>query len=192
MKDIATKSLGEWTNPDAGPALLEIVKTDADVKYQVRAMRGYIRIARQLSLSDDDRLAMFQLAMATAKRNEEKQIALDILTRIPSPKTLQVAVASLEDPALKNAAAAAAVKIAEKIVSSSPKPVAEGMKKSGRGEGGRQIGRTGQAIPRTGQGRHEVVHSSGILAYSPKTGAKNIVFCSRVSFLAGPPSVYDL
>jgi len=48
VKDAATKVLGEWVNTDAAPALLEIAKHDPDVKYQIRAMRGYIRIARQL------------------------------------------------------------------------------------------------------------------------------------------------
>lgn len=129
LKDAATRVLGEWVNADAAPALLDIAKNDPDGKYQVRALRGYIRIARQLQLPNDERLAMFHTAMEAASRAEEKQIALDILSRIPSPRTLKLAVSYLDQPELKNAAADAAVKIAAKVVTRQPKPVAEAMQK---------------------------------------------------------------
>ncbi len=54
IKDAATRVLGEWLSADAAPALLEIVKSDADAKYQTRALRGYIRIARQLQSGAGD------------------------------------------------------------------------------------------------------------------------------------------
>ena len=54
-KDAATRVLGEWLNTDAAPALLEIAKNDPEKKYQIRALRGYIRIARQLEIPWLDR-----------------------------------------------------------------------------------------------------------------------------------------
>ena len=128
LKEAATKVLGEWVNADAAPALLEIAKTDKDAKYQLRALRGYIRIARQLQLPAETRLAMFRTAVEVAKRDDEKKIALDILTRIPSPTTLELAVAYLDQPKLKDAAADAAVKIAAKVAKR-PKEVAAAMQK---------------------------------------------------------------
>ena len=50
LKDAATRVLGEWLNADAAPALLDIAQHDPETKYQVRALRGYIRIARQLDV----------------------------------------------------------------------------------------------------------------------------------------------
>ena len=97
-KDASARVLGEWLSADAAPALLEIVKTDPDAKYQVRALRGYIRIARQLRLAPETRLAMFRTAMELAKRNDEKKIALEILPRIPSAATLNLAVSCLSAP----------------------------------------------------------------------------------------------
>jgi len=129
VKDAATQVLGKWVNADAAPALLEIAKSDADAKYQTRALRGFIRIARQLQLPEAKRLEMFQTAMEAAKRVEEKQLALDILTRIPSAKTLELTVSYLGQPGLKGAAAQAAVKIAPKLVARDPKAVAEAMQK---------------------------------------------------------------
>ena len=72
---------------------------------------------------------MFRTAMETAKRNDEKQIALDILTRIPTATSLQTAVAYLGDAALKDRAADAAVKIGTKILRQDPKAVVVSMQK---------------------------------------------------------------
>jgi HEAT repeat protein len=129
VKDAGTEVLGRWVNADAAPALLEIAKSDPDAKYQIRALRGYIRIARQLQLPEAKRLEMFRTAMEVAKRADEKQLALAVLTRIPSAQTLELAVSHLGQPGLKNAAAQAAVGIAPKIVNRNAKAVAEGMQK---------------------------------------------------------------
>ncbi len=121
--------LGEWLSADAAPALLEIVKSDPDAKYQIRALRGYIRIARQLRLAPETRLAMFRTAMELAKRNDEKKIALEILPRIPSAATLDLAVSYVRTPSLKDPAADASVKIAAKLVGREPKAVATELQK---------------------------------------------------------------
>ena len=135
-KDAATRVLGEWVNADAAPALLEIAKNDSDTKYQIRALRGYIRIARQLEIPwwietnvEETKLAMFDKAMAVARRNEEKRLALDILTRIPSTTTLKRAAARLNEPAIRDAAADAAVKIAGQLVGGEPMAVVGAMQK---------------------------------------------------------------
>ena len=125
----SARVLGEWLSADAAPALLEIIKSDADVKYRTRALRGYIRIARQLKLAPETRLAMFRTAMELAQRNEEKKIALEILPRIPSAATLGVAVSYLGAPGLKAPAADAAVKISGKLVGRDPKAVATDLQK---------------------------------------------------------------
>ena len=140
VKDAATKVLGEWVSADAAPALLEIAENDPDAKYQVRALRGYIRIARQLQLPAPTRLAMFRTALKTAKRKEEQRLALDILTRIPSPNTLALAVSHLNQPSLKHASADAAVKIAAKLVAKQPKPVAVAMQKVVQADVGGAVG----------------------------------------------------
>ncbi len=153
-KDAATRVLGEWVNTDAAPALLEIAKTDPDAKYQIRALRGYIRIARQLEIpwweksnAGETKLSMFRSAMEVAKRPEEKKLALDILTRIPSTTTLSLAVSHLDDPAIKQAAADAAVKIAGHLVGNEPKAVAEAMQKVvASGVGGQAADRAKQLL----------------------------------------------
>lgn len=129
MKDNAARVLGEWPSEDAAPALLTIAQNDPEEKYRLRALRGYIRIARQLRLPDAARLAMFDTVMQAAQRDDERQIAFDILARIPSKESLDRAVSHLNEPAMKTAAAAAAVKIARRLAASEPQAVAGAMRK---------------------------------------------------------------
>lgn len=129
IQDVTSRAMGEWMTVDAAPYLLDMARSAGDIKYKVRALRGYIRIARQFKLSAETRLAMFRAAMEIAQRNEEKQLSLDILSRIPSAATLQLAVSYLGDPAMKDAAAEAAVKIASQVVGQEPKIVTRAMRK---------------------------------------------------------------
>ncbi len=137
LKDAATRVLGEWPNAEAAPVLLEIAKNDPETKYQIRTLRGYIRIARQLEIpwwtasnASEVKLTMFRTAMEVAKRDREKRLALDILTRLPpTPAMLDLATSYLSQPALKDAAADATVKIATPLIDHEPIAVAAAMQK---------------------------------------------------------------
>ncbi len=129
IQDAATRVLGEWLSPDAAPVLLALAKSSIDDKFRIRALRGYIRIARQLGLPTEERLAMCREAMELAWRDAEKKLVLEVLGRNPSAESLSLAVPHLDSAALKEAASAAAVAIAEKILDSHPAQVAEAMPK---------------------------------------------------------------
>lgn len=125
IEDAATRVLGEWMSAEAGPALLELAKGSG--RYQVRALRGYIRIARQLDMPPAERLGMTRQAMAVANRDEERRLVLDVLTRVPSPQSLNQAVEQLKSPTLKQDAGLVAVQIADKVVQQNPRAVAKAM-----------------------------------------------------------------
>ncbi len=80
-------------------------------------------------MADDVRMAMFEKAISTSQRNEDDELALQILTRIRSVKALDRAVACLGNSGIKQAAADVAVKIAAKLAAQEPKAVAAAMKK---------------------------------------------------------------
>ena len=82
-----------------------------------------------LQLPAENKLAMFRTSMETAKRPEEKRLALEILSRIPSGETVRLAASFVADPALKDQSGDVATKIAAKIIGQDPKAVAEAMKK---------------------------------------------------------------
>ena len=115
LKDAGSRLLGEWMTADAAPVLLDLAKSNIPDKYKVRALRGYIRIARQFKVPDADRIVMAREALAAAGRLEEQQLALTILERYPSLESLEVAATAASNPELKNDAARAAMLIAQKI-----------------------------------------------------------------------------
>jgi len=128
MRDLGSRLLGEWIGPDAAPVLLDLAKTSKEDKYKVRALRGYLRIARQFEVPLAERITMCQEALKVAQRVEERKLAMEVLRRHPTAKGLALAADGVRDPKLRANAGVAAVEIAEKILQSDPAAVAAAMK----------------------------------------------------------------
>jgi len=114
-KDSATKVLGNWMTIDAAPVLLSLSEKMPDDKYRVRAVKAYLRIARQFDMPLPQRVAMAESAIKIARQPEEKKLVLDVLKRNPSLEMLQLAVKLAESQDIKADAVAAANEIAGKI-----------------------------------------------------------------------------
>jgi HEAT repeat protein len=121
------RALGEWTSADAGPELLDLIKS-GDPALKVGATRAYIRITRQFAIPNDRRMAMFREIMTLAQRDDERRLALDILKQIRTPDSLSVAVGYLDRSGLSDAAARVAVTLSDKMVVTNPAEVATAMK----------------------------------------------------------------
>ena len=115
LKDIASQSLGKWMTPDAAPVLLKLAQPKADGKYRIRALRGYLRIARQMKLAPLQRAEMCAAALATAARDDERLLALKVLEIHPSIDTLMVAVGAEQISSIKDEAKRTATAIAQKL-----------------------------------------------------------------------------
>jgi len=116
LQDAGSRLLGEWMSVDAAPVLLDLAKNAPEGKYEIRALRGYIRLARQFAaMPEKQRAEMCRTALATAKRDDEKKLVIEVLKRYPSIDTLKLAVEAAKEPSLKNDAAAASLAIAQKI-----------------------------------------------------------------------------
>lgn len=120
LQDVGTRVLGEWMTTDAGPVLLEVTKSPIADKYRVRALRGYLRIARQQKMPDAERINMVRQGLALAKRSEERELALDALKRCPSAESIKLASALLDDAAVRDRAVETAIFIGEKIKDKDP------------------------------------------------------------------------
>jgi HEAT repeat protein len=114
IQEEASRLLGAWMSVDAGPVLLDLAKTASADKYKVRALRGYIRLARQFAMPDAQRLEMCRVALAAAERDTEKRLVLEVLERNPSLDTLRLAVEIGKTPSLKNEAGSVALIIVQK------------------------------------------------------------------------------
>lgn len=114
LEDAATRLLGRWMTADAGPVLLDLAKVE-DGAFRGRALRGYLRIARQFALPDAERAAMCRQALAAATDDAERQLVVEILPRHPSPQMLEVARDAEKMPGVAAEAKAAAAEIEQKL-----------------------------------------------------------------------------
>jgi HEAT repeat protein len=113
LQDVSTRVLGEWLTLDAAPVLLDLSKTPG--KYQGRALRGYLRLARQFASSDQQRAEMCASALEAARQPADQKLVIDVMRRYPSLDMLRLAVKAADIPALKEDAKSAAVTIADKL-----------------------------------------------------------------------------
>jgi len=154
VQDAATRVLGEWMNADAAPVLLELAKAGSE-KFRIRCLRGYIRIPRQLDVPLDQRISMCRKALAVAERDDERKLALEVLARYPSSGALLAVVPCLESQTLKDAAAATAVAIAEKILRNEPAAVVEPMRKTVVATGNEELADRARRLMRQGEKRSQ-------------------------------------
>jgi HEAT repeat protein len=120
LRNKGSELLGEWMSVDAGPQLLDLAKTAPNAKYQLRALRGYIRLARQFPMPNEDRAEMCANALAAATRDDERQLVIAVLERYPSLDTLKVAIKAASIASVKEDAARATMIIAQKVGDKAP------------------------------------------------------------------------
>jgi len=114
IQDAASRVLGSWSDVGVAPVLLDLAKNAAEDKYKIRAMRGYIRVVRQFTMTDADRVQMCAAALETAQRTAEKKLILEVMGRYPSAGMLPLALKATSIPQLKNEALAVAMLVAGK------------------------------------------------------------------------------
>jgi hypothetical protein len=92
LQDAGTRLLGKWMTADAAPVLLDLAKTLADGKYRDRALKGYLRIARQLAANEAERIAMCRTALAAARDDGDRAIVFEAIKGMPNADALRKAV----------------------------------------------------------------------------------------------------
>ena len=127
LQDAATKTLGVWLSADAGPVLLEVAQGNG--KFANRAMGGYIRIFRQFELPEAERVAMAAKALKVVTRSNERNAAIDAMTRFPCVGTFELALDQLDAPGSEEAAAKAVLTIARTVLDLDPEKGKAGLKK---------------------------------------------------------------
>lgn len=115
LQDTASRLLGTWNSVAAAPVLLDLAKTGPAEKYRVRALRGYLGLARKFAMPDEQRTAMCQNAFTGTTRISEHKLALEVLKLHPSPSGLKLTIGAMEKPNLRSEATAAAMVIAQKV-----------------------------------------------------------------------------
>jgi hypothetical protein len=104
FRDAAVRVLGQWRSADAAPVLLDLHNGASDERFKIRAIRAYIRIARQFDMPADQRAAMCRTALEIAGRDEDKRLVMEVLLRYPSEEMQAIALEAAKNPALKEEA----------------------------------------------------------------------------------------
>lgn len=110
----AVRVLADWPTVEAAGDLLREAKQGPTAVHRILSLRGYVRLAG-IEQSLDQRAAMLREAEALADRPEEMRLVLSTWSSIANETALKAAVAKLGDPAVRDEAALAAVRIAERL-----------------------------------------------------------------------------
>jgi len=114
FRDAAFRVLGQWKSVDAAPVLLELHNAVSEGRLKVRAIRSYIRIARQFDMPAERRAEMCRTALQAADRDEDKRLVLEVLLRYPSEEMQAIALEAIKVPALKEQASLVLMGMASK------------------------------------------------------------------------------
>jgi HEAT repeat protein len=121
LQDTGSRLLGKWSTVDAAPALLDLAKTAQEDKYHVRAVRGYISLARRFAgMPEQQRIEICQNAFETCRHPADQKLVLDVLKLYPSLETLKLAIKGMQLPELKDDATQATLIVAQKITGKVP------------------------------------------------------------------------
>ena len=115
LQDAGSRVLGKWNSVEAAPVLLDLAKTGPAAQYRIRALRGYIGLARKFAMPDQQRAEMCQSALDLSKQPAEQKLVLDVMKLHPSLETLKLAIKTMQVADLKEDATQATLVIAQKL-----------------------------------------------------------------------------
>ena len=104
LRDAAFQVLGQWKSVDAAPVLIDLQTSGSDERLKSRAIRAYIRIARQFDMSAEHRAEMCRTVLEAAARDADKRLVLEVILRYPSDEMRAIAQEASKIPALRDEA----------------------------------------------------------------------------------------
>jgi len=146
VRGAAVRALCGWKTADAAPYLLELAETSSNPSQKTAALRGYINLIRDKSLSIGKKLEMCRQAKGSIERNEEKKLLLGALGTVPSTEALSMAMNYVDDSFVRNEACFAVVAICDEIVLQHPDEVADAIAKVLNATKNRNVTRRARAI----------------------------------------------
>ena len=113
-------ALGRWPDAGAAPGLLDAARTLDDETLQVRAVRGYLRIIRQMDIGNAEKLKMADEILPVIRRDEERGLWIRALGRVKCRESFDRVRPSLEEPSVRPAAEAAIIEMVQGLDRNTP------------------------------------------------------------------------
>jgi len=131
VKDAAVRALSEWRDKTAAGALLELAQAAEKQDHQILALRAVVRLLDR-DVKDPEKLTLLEGVLKAAKRPEEKRLALGKLQDIQTMRSFELVAPCLNDDTVKDEAASALVKIAEKVARANADAVRDALEKAAK------------------------------------------------------------
>lgn len=128
VRGAAIRALSSWKTADAAPALFELASKATSDTDKTLTLTGYLTLAGNTDLPAPQRLDMCRQAAGLVSKTAEKNLLLAALGALPSVDALPLALPYLDDAATRDAASAAVLTIADKLLQGqTPKATAAGL-----------------------------------------------------------------
>lgn len=115
LQDAGSKVLGKWNNLADAEALLDYSRSGPTNQYRLRALKGYIALARRFAMPETDRVKMCRAAMDLAKQTADRKLVLDVLRLHPSVEGFSYAIELSNGKDAEKDSSEVAVSIAQKL-----------------------------------------------------------------------------
>lgn len=114
LYDAALRTLCDWPDAEAAPILLQVAgQENTSLKHHVLAMRGIVRLAKSGDTASlEQRASLATQALESARRPDEKKMAIAAMGNIPSQQVAQRLMTLIKGQSFKNEAALALVDMA--------------------------------------------------------------------------------
>jgi HEAT repeat protein len=100
----AVRSLDEWPDASALDYLIEIARTNEDIKFKILAQRGALRMLKDNPMGEQRAIGYYTEIMKSDLRAEEKRQVLAGLSDIKTISSLKLIASLLNDPMVKKEA----------------------------------------------------------------------------------------
>jgi HEAT repeat protein len=115
IQDAAVRMLAEARDPAAIAPLLKVARKTGNETHQALALRGAVQLARTGVADPDLRIRLFGEVLAIAKRPDERRLAIGACGDVPTMAALEFVAAQLDSKDVSEEAAAAAVRICQRM-----------------------------------------------------------------------------
>jgi len=112
----AVRAMSAWADTAPLTDLMTVAQNDSDPACRALALRGYVRLIGDANVSAEEKVKMFQSALASAKQPDAVKQILSGLGNVKELASLKVVTTYLADAAVANEAAAAALSISQEQV----------------------------------------------------------------------------
>lgn len=120
VRDAAVRTLADWQEAAALPALLEIFRATQDDSHRFLALRGCVRLLESSSQPASEKVKTFGDLLSRTQRSDDRKVLLSGLANVADPAALKLVEPLLADAEVQAEAELALLNIAAGLTKSAP------------------------------------------------------------------------